>query len=158
NRLKQEIASLRRQLEPPGIPAGAVLIADRFTLRLNPATVTTDMAALQSALHDAARVPDVAVRIALLQDAAALCEREFLPGHYDNWVMNIRAEVSEIRSQILEQLTTNLESVGDLPGAIACASRLITHDPLREDAHLNLMRLYAAAGRTAEARRQFQEM
>lgn len=31
------LASLRRQLEPPGVPRGGVLIADRSTMRLSPA-------------------------------------------------------------------------------------------------------------------------
>src|SRR6476646_5464210 len=36
-RLRQELASLRRQLEPPGTPPGAAIAADRESIRLNPA-------------------------------------------------------------------------------------------------------------------------
>src|ERR1017187_477930 len=36
NRLNQAVSSLRRQLEPPGIVYGSVLISDQRTLRLNP--------------------------------------------------------------------------------------------------------------------------
>src|SRR5262245_53976751 len=39
NRLSVALSSLRHQLEPPGVPAGAVLIADRAAVRLNPAAV-----------------------------------------------------------------------------------------------------------------------
>src|SRR5687768_13678537 len=49
NRLKQDIATLRRQLEPPGVAPGSVLVADRPTIRLNPAAVTTDVAAFEAA-------------------------------------------------------------------------------------------------------------
>src|SRR5436190_11078577 len=35
--LRSELASLRRQLEPPGVPTGAVLLADRATIQLNSA-------------------------------------------------------------------------------------------------------------------------
>jgi hypothetical protein len=35
--LSTELHSLRRQLEPPGVPAGAVIVADRFAVQLNPA-------------------------------------------------------------------------------------------------------------------------
>src|SRR5688572_17224193 len=42
--LRQALSSLRRQLEPPGVEAGAVLLADRRNAGLNPAAVTTDVA------------------------------------------------------------------------------------------------------------------
>ena len=35
---------LRRSLEPEGIPAGSVVLADRLMAQLNPETVTTDAA------------------------------------------------------------------------------------------------------------------
>src|SRR5438552_12822810 len=44
NRLRLALSSLRRQLEPPGIPSGAVLLADRHSVQLNPAVVATDVA------------------------------------------------------------------------------------------------------------------
>src|SRR5215813_449744 len=37
--LRTALASLRRQLEPPGVAAGAVIMTDRATVRLNPAAV-----------------------------------------------------------------------------------------------------------------------
>ena len=36
NRLSTALSSLRRQLEPPGVPTGAVLLANRFQVGLNP--------------------------------------------------------------------------------------------------------------------------
>src|SRR5438874_990101 len=42
--LRAELASLRRQLEPPGVPSGAVLLATRDTAQLNPAACVTDVA------------------------------------------------------------------------------------------------------------------
>src|SRR5205823_1769411 len=42
-RLRQVLASLRRVLEPAGAPEGSVLVADRTTVRLDPAAVTTDV-------------------------------------------------------------------------------------------------------------------
>src|SRR5439155_22248785 len=40
--LRQSLTSLRRQLEPPGIEAGAVLLAERASVALNPSAATTD--------------------------------------------------------------------------------------------------------------------
>jgi len=41
--LRVGLASLRRQLEPPGLPRGLILIATRDTIRLNPERVSTDV-------------------------------------------------------------------------------------------------------------------
>src|SRR5437867_1203312 len=54
-RLRVELSSLRKQLEPPGVPAGAVLLADRVVVQLNPAIVTTDVAQFEADLKAADR-------------------------------------------------------------------------------------------------------
>src|SRR4051812_17824137 len=41
--LRQALTSLRRQLEPPGITPGGVLLTGRRYARLNPAAITTDL-------------------------------------------------------------------------------------------------------------------
>src|SRR6185369_1600659 len=55
NCLSLALSSLRHQLEPPGVPAGAVIVADRSAVRLNPAAVSTDVAEFEAALEAAAR-------------------------------------------------------------------------------------------------------
>ena len=89
NRLKQSLAILRRLLEPPGMTAGSVLIADRGAVRLNPAAVFTDVAEFEAALRDAARLSG-ADRTERLRQAAALYQGELLPGVYDDWVTEER--------------------------------------------------------------------
>src|SRR5229473_4658723 len=44
HRLCQALYSLRCQLEPPGVPSGAVLLSNRATVQLNPAACITDVA------------------------------------------------------------------------------------------------------------------
>src|SRR5213083_717076 len=43
NKLSLALSSLRHQFEPPGISAGEVILANRSTVQLNPAAVTTDV-------------------------------------------------------------------------------------------------------------------
>jgi predicted ATPase len=64
NRLRQTLAVLRALLEPPGTPAGAVLLADRRALRLATGALGTD---------------------------AGTPEGELLPGFFDEWVLEERA-------------------------------------------------------------------
>ena len=53
--LRTALASLRRQLEPPGVAMGSVIVADRVNLRLNPAAVRVDVAQFEDALRNAAQ-------------------------------------------------------------------------------------------------------
>src|SRR5438045_3131066 len=54
-KLRIALSSLRRQLEPPGVPAGAVILANRLTVQLNPAVCTTDVAGFEAGLAAALR-------------------------------------------------------------------------------------------------------
>src|SRR5690242_12215282 len=56
--LSQALSSLRHQLEPPGVPSGAVIAADRFGVELNPEAATTDVAHFTEALRVAIRAGD----------------------------------------------------------------------------------------------------
>src|SRR5882724_9358544 len=48
--LSVALNALRHQLEEPGTPIGAILIADRSQVRLNPSAFTTDVEAFDSLL------------------------------------------------------------------------------------------------------------
>src|SRR2546430_6321710 len=49
NSLSVALSSLRNQFEPPGVVQGTVIRADRFSVGVNPATVTTDVAEFEQA-------------------------------------------------------------------------------------------------------------
>src|SRR5687768_18294343 len=49
--LSQALSSLRHQLEPPGVPGGTVIVADRATVELNPEACITDVAEFEAALR-----------------------------------------------------------------------------------------------------------
>lgn len=74
---------------------------------------------------------------------------------YEDWVAAPRAELRLDWLAAVEEFAGALEAQGDLNGAARAVQRLVAADPLREDAHTWLMRLYALAGRRDEARRQY---
>ena len=90
--LRTALASLRRQLEPPGVPAGSVLLADRFAVHLNPQTVVTDVAQFEAALKTAAKTgkTDSQARQKQLVHAAGLYTGDLLPGYYESWTLGER--------------------------------------------------------------------
>jgi DNA-binding SARP family transcriptional activator/TolB-like protein len=157
-RLRQALAALRRALEPPGTPAGRVLIADRATVRLDPQTVITDVAEFERALRDAAQAASSDERRQLLSHAVALYRGELLPGCDEEWVLPERERLAEAYITALGQLAGLQAAAGDLEGAIAARRQAVRADPLREESHEELMRLYAAAGRASDALRQYREL
>src|SRR5438045_3179345 len=60
NNLRFVLHSLRQLLEPAGVPAGSVLLADRSTVSLRPGAFATDVAELEAALSAAARAAELA--------------------------------------------------------------------------------------------------
>src|SRR5258708_25998172 len=51
--LSNALSFLRHVLEPPGVPSGTVIMADRSSVRLNPEAVTVDVVEFESDLRNA---------------------------------------------------------------------------------------------------------
>jgi predicted ATPase/DNA-binding SARP family transcriptional activator len=158
NRLSVALSSLRRQLEPPGVPAGAVVIADHATVRLNPATATTDIAEFETALQAADQATSAVERAERLGDAIGLYRGELLPGYYEEWLLPERERLADAFFQAVADLVAMQEQTGDLAAAIRWARRAVAVDPLREDSHASLIRLLGASGQTEAAQRQYREL
>jgi predicted ATPase/DNA-binding SARP family transcriptional activator len=156
--LSQALSSLRCQFEPPGVPAGAVLTLDRRFAGLNPAAVSTDVAAFEELLRRARRAAGSAERLARLAAAVERYRGPFLAGYEESWVLPEREWLAEAFFQALLQVILLREEAGDLRGAVEAARRGVTLDPLREDAHQVLIRLLAAAGDRVGALRQHREL
>ena len=93
HRLRQALYSLRRQLEPTGIPANSVLAATRSTVCLNPESFSCDVLEFQSL-----------VRTKQFRQAKELYQGELLPGLYDEWILEERNRLQEIFEQIPDDL------------------------------------------------------
>ncbi len=158
DRFRQALSALRRALEQPDLPAGSVLITDRSEVRLHPQSVTTDVTQFQTMLRRASQSDTDAERLSLLQQACALYQGELLPGHYEDWVLAERERLAESYRKSLLQMARTLMEMGDESAAIDSARRAVEIDPLQEEAHAELMRLYARAGRKADAVRQYREL
>jgi two-component SAPR family response regulator len=88
NRLSLALSSLRRQLEPPGIARGAVIVAGRDSVQLNPAAFTTDVMEFEAACaaglpvtSQASPLASQTERLRRLEEAVQLCRGELLPGY-----------------------------------------------------------------------------
>lgn len=155
NSLKQELAALRRQLEPPGFPRGSVIIADRLEIRLNPASITTDTAAFEAEVSAGLALSEPGERARRLNKVIAIYQGELLPGHYEDWVLAERQRLADLYSDTLIRIAVDWESIGEFGRALDAAQRSANLDPLREERQSAVIRLYLAAGQPAEARRQY---
>lgn len=169
NNLSIALTSLRRQLEPPGTPTSTVLEASRFNVGLNRAAIVTDVAEFESALKAARGASRGALedrsgrRVSPaeaqhLSRAVALYRGPLLPGFYEEWVPAEQERLADMFVVAARDLAARLLDAGDIAGAFDCARRAVSADPLREEAHLQLMRLYVTAGEPSAALRQFREL
>jgi predicted ATPase/DNA-binding SARP family transcriptional activator len=158
HRLRMAVSSLRHQLEPPGVPPGAVILGDRNSLQLNPAACTTDVTRFEAALAAVGRARSSAERVQHFCELVELYRGELLPGYFEEWVLPERQRLAETFFEALAQLIVHEEQRRDLPRALEWARRAVAADPLREEAHRELIRLLSAAGQRKTALRQYQEL
>ncbi len=156
--LSMALSSLRHQLEPPGVPRGTIVRADRFSVQLNPELVTTDVAEFEAAQQSAAEAGSDTERAQFLAEAVELYGGELLPGYYQDWIIPEQRRLGELYFRTVRWLTTYLEQAGEWERALECARRAVAADPFREEGHQDLIRLLAASGQSAEALRQYEEL
>ena len=158
NGLRQALHLLRRQLRPDEDGVSPLLHSDKAHVWLNSALVSTDLQ--QFILHqkagDAARTPEA--RREHLQQAADLYRGELLTGLYDEWIFPERQHLEHRYLHLLHRLVTEMESAGETLRAATYALRIVALDPWREEAHCQVMRLYAAAGQPQQALRHYLEL
>src|SRR5204862_1946858 len=86
-----------------------------------------------------------------LLDGFRLAEKPF-----EEWLESERARLHELALDALRVSMDRHVEAGRIEPATQAALRLIALDPLQEDVHRALMRLYARQGRRAVALRQYQ--
>lgn len=157
NRLRHALSSLRRELEPDRSEE-TLVFADRNEVRLNAASISTDVQEFQAALGQAAKCADAGERIGWLRQAVELYGGELLPGYYEDWLATEREHLAEAYRGALVRLASALAELGDLDAAIETGQRAVAADPLREDARCDLMRYLAASGRGSESLREYRDL
>jgi DNA-binding SARP family transcriptional activator/tetratricopeptide (TPR) repeat protein len=97
-----------------------------------------------------------------LARAADLARGPFLAGFslrdspdFDDWRAGRAMAAERTVTTVLDRLSEALAGSGDLPGAIAAATRRVELDPLDESAHVRLMDLFAQHGDRPAALRQY---
>jgi predicted ATPase/DNA-binding SARP family transcriptional activator len=147
--LRTALASLRRQIEPPGVDPGSVIEADRFTIQFRPGAVAIDVARFEALCREP-------LCLDRLIAAADLYHGELLPGDDDDWVHPERQRLATLFARVINCLVPML-AAADPERALSVACRAVTLDPFWEEGHAHVIRLLVAAGRPAEAARHHRQ-
>ena len=156
--LSMALTSLRKQLEPPGVPPSTFLISPRRYARLNPSCITTDVAEFLNLSESAKASEDSEERFHLFLRAVETYHGGFLPGYYDDWVLVARERLLVLYLQALKQIVARLEERGTYQDALEFGLRAISAAPDSEEAHYDLMRLYLKLGRPHDAQEQYRRL
>jgi predicted ATPase/DNA-binding SARP family transcriptional activator len=155
--LRTALSSLRRQLEPPGVEPGSVLVCGRNLVALNPDSVATDVAHFESALRLALKVASTSEKMLAWVEAIETYRGELLPGLSDLWVFGERQRLAGRYFETVERVVDYFERVRDYASALEYAYRAVRADPLRDESHRAVIRLQLAAGHMEAALAYYQE-
>jgi predicted ATPase/DNA-binding SARP family transcriptional activator len=157
NRLRVLLSSLRRSLVPTDAASACVLAIERHAVRLVSSAFTSDYHDFLEALR-AARTADEIEAILLLEKAISLYQGELLVGFYDDWILIERRRMAEMRYQALRDLVQRLTQSGRPENAIEYARQAVAAEPMDEEAHCDLMRLYDTLGQSSAGLRQYEQL
>jgi DNA-binding SARP family transcriptional activator len=142
--LRTELVAVRHSL---GAEGQSVLVATRDMVGFAGDVAFVD-----------AREFDRLVREGRLQEAIDLCDGELLAGLDDEWVYQAQEAHRQRLGDVLERVAGDAETAGALMDAVRVSRRCVELDPLREDAHRQLIRRLIAAGEASAARLAFDDL
>ncbi len=160
NCLNTALWRLRRLLEPDGIAPGAYLLSDAsgevsfnwnsehwFDVE-NFEEQATHLLALSA--HEM-----TAAQATMLAQALTLYKSDLLEGSYDDWALRERERLRLLYLKSLTHLARYHKQHQAYDESITYCQRILLQDPLREEIHRELMRLYLLNGQRALAVQQY---
>lgn len=151
NNFHHTVFDARRMLD--SVLPGVLVLHEGF-LSL-PGDLAVDVDAFETAARRAKDSQDPAA----YQAALDLYPGDLLPDdRYEDWTIQPREALRQTHLQLLLDLAKAQETRQDYSDGIATLLRLLAVDPIHEEAHRGLMRLYALSGQRQHALRQFQAL
>ncbi len=159
-RLSQALWQIQTLFSGAGM-AGSYLLASPNTVRFNPGPgFWLDVEVFEAAVAPLKEAPAGELMTGgaagKLAEAVDLYRGELLAGVYDEWVLMDQQRLRLLYHRALSHLATIHKSRGEFEEALGYARRLALLEPLREDAHRDVMRLCLLAGRPNEALLQYE--
>ncbi|MCX6377965.1 MAG: BTAD domain-containing putative transcriptional regulator [Armatimonadetes bacterium] len=150
-RLRQEILTLRTLF---GADETSPFQSSPQSARLSADFVITDVAQFLGLLDEAKKSSTPAEREHALSEAVTLYRGDLLMS-YPDIALSERVSFAQSFEVALRELAALRQSQGDFGGAEESLQRLLSYNSLLEEAHVDLMRLYASSGQPTKLRRQY---
>ena len=152
---------LRKVLEPDGIPRGTYLKTPSMReICFNPdSNPWIDVAILEKHARHVLEKSTIKVEPGHIQEfekALELYTSDLLEGYYDDWALSERERLRSLYLKSQAYLLSYYRKKGVYDRALAHGRRILNLDPLREEIHREIMRLYSANGQRALALRQYE--
>jgi DNA-binding SARP family transcriptional activator len=160
--LRQALYNLRSTLPESGAPG--FVQSRNLEIGLSPETdCWLDVEAFEEALQRATERE--AVDPHHLSAAAQLYRGEFLAGFFvkdspafEEWLVTQQVRFRESAMEVLQRLIESYRRRGEYRFGVHYARRLVAIEPLSEEAHRDLMRLFALSGQRSRALAQYAEL
>jgi DNA-binding SARP family transcriptional activator len=149
--LRQTLVRLRRAL---AFGRQGTVVVQGDSVSLDPATVDVDVVQFERLVRRG--TPEALERALVLYRGPLLDGLRVDETAFQEWLDAERARLHELALDALRRSMDRHARAGRVEPAIQAAVRLIALDPLQEDAHRALMRLYVRQGRRPAALRQYQ--
>lgn len=156
--LRMAVSSIRSAMNRADWNSMEYVLSDRNTLVLTAESVKSDVALFREAIASGKESNSTLENIEAFSQACSLYRGPLLNGFTDDWILPQALELEELYAQTVSGLTCLLATNGDVQRAIAESRRALSLFPLREDLHVALMRVYAIAGESTAAIKQFEEL
>ena len=152
---------LRKVLEPDGVPRGTYLkTPSTGAICFNSdSKAWIDVATVEEQAHKVLDKPIEGLApgdIEAFEKALKLYTGDLLEGYYDDWALSERERLRALYLKSQAYLLYYYRHKGAFDRAIAYGLKILNLDPLREEIHREIMRLYSENGQRALAIRQYQ--
>jgi DNA-binding SARP family transcriptional activator len=154
---ERSLADLRTALWRANGSSGPLISSTGMRLHLH-ADVQVDTRALVNCGHALSGVLPSGLFPEVTGISLTELSLDLLPDWCDDWVVEEREAIRQIRLHVLEGIATELSARGRHAEAIHAALIAIRLEPLRETAHATLIRAHLAEGNRSEALRQFKRL
>ncbi len=92
-----------------------------------------------------------------LEDAISLYLGGFMSGYFEDWILVKREYYADRLVQYLDRCAAHYQDAHDVRKAVACVRRILLLDPVNEECHRRLMRLYVMIEDYYSALHQYRE-
>jgi len=159
--LRTALCRLRRALESGGVaPETYLLTALAGEVGFNPESdYWLDVEAFEDQANEILARPVHAIEphdAQKLENALQLYTGDLLEDFYDDWVLWERERLQRLYLNGLAHLMRYHKRLGAYKESIECAHQILACNPLREEIHREMMRLYLESGQRALAVRQYE--